>query len=1124
MPNPGTNCNSTNNFTNFCFSTESSNNINVCGGMSGLSGTYGSYGAGNIAVNWGLLNGCDAMNGGWSVQVYDCVGLDTGSLTDATITFTGTDLCGASQTVTYSTPPGFSSPINDNSCNSASASIFTVSPAVAPPLLACNFGFEWSSDPYVYIADSTASLNINLTSLTDAAGNPVPWQNISFTLSTTISCDSLASENDCFGGNGSDTELYVNIPQTLTTITDVGPVCIDNGTVQLEVDMPGGTWSGPGIVDAALGVFDPTIAGEGSFSINYTYPDPCVLQDDATISVEVAPNLTLELPEDVCVDALPFSLVSSPTDGIFSGLGITDPLLGTFDPAIAGEGTHTISMTTSTVCPINLTDDINVQPLPILDVSANADVCPGDDVMIQAEGAESYLWTPATYLSADNIDAPFVSLEATTTYTVEGTSEFGCTSQGQVTLTLLGEPSVGIIPPAMACPGAPVLLTAEGSAGSWTWSLASGGPLGVGQVLNSTFDQTTVVEVEVTDNCQNTATAQMTVPIEATPSIYAGMDEVLCTGASTQLTANIVGNYNSLLWTSLNGSILDAPQLVTIQTSAEGLYTATITTALGCEYSDDIFVDVVPLPTVNAGDDTAVCGGQPHSLNATGAATYSWSPATGLSNPTIASTDATINAPVTYTVTGVDGNGCVNTDQISLTIIPSPQLNAQSVAMICPGSQVLLQATGSMGSYNWSPATGLNTVVGDAVIASPMVTTQYTVTLTDLCGVQLSLPVNVPVEQLYTASAGSDIDFCEGEEATLLGAVTGSNPTISWYNGGTLLPDADSETLVTTVPGTYSIQVQTPLGCMYDDAVIVNEIAYPTFYLPDTISFCQGTSATLTIPGVWDALQWSNGSVASTINVASEGDYSVSVTNDGCSTEDEVHVYRVDLPVIQLGPNVVICQGETATLSCGYSGQWSTGASGDSIVVATAGTYTFEYTEEGCSVSDFVNVSVNPLPYVDAVTTQYGCMNEPFTITINDYSAGSYQWSDGSEGTNLTVDQPGDYWFMVTNSCGSEAATIAVVLEDCSEALYVPNCFTPDNDGINDAWKVVARHVQSMKTCVLNRWGEVVFESNDPDPVWIGNVRGSDTYVPDGLYFFRIEFERRNGENDLREGTMFVIR
>ncbi|MFM7726716.1 MAG: hypothetical protein ACKO7B_08440, partial [Flavobacteriales bacterium] len=361
---------------------------------------------------------------------------------------------------------------------------------------------------------------------------------------------------------------------------------------------------------------------------------------------------------------------------------------------------------------------------------------------------------------------------------------------------------------------------------------------------------------EVTDNCQNTATAQVTVPIEATPSIDAGDDVVLCTGSSTQLTATMVGNYNSLLWTTMNGAITGSPSLATIQTTLDGVYTATITTSLGCEYSDDVSVDVVPLPTVNAGDNTAVCGGQPHPLAATGATTYSWSPATGLSNPSSATPNVTINAPITYTVTGTDGNGCVNTDQISLTIVPPPQLNAQSVAMICPGSDVLLQASGSAGNYAWSPATGLNTTTGDAVMASPMVTTQYTVTLTDECGVQLTLPVNVPVEQLYTATAGNDVNFCEGEEATLLGNVTGSNPDISWYNGGSLIPGANNETLITSQPGTYSIQVQTPLGCTYDDAVIVNEIAYPTFYLADTISFCPGTSATLTIPGSWDALQW----------------------------------------------------------------------------------------------------------------------------------------------------------------------------------------------------------------------------------------------------------------------------
>jgi gliding motility-associated-like protein len=1128
MPNPGALgqgavCNSNNNISNLCFSTESNNNINVCNGMTTLSGTYGTYGPGSVPINWPTIYGCDAMNGGWVVQVYDCIGGDTGALTDATITFSGTDLCGAPQNVSYTTPNNFSSAINDNSCSAASASSFTVAPANSPATLNCAFGYEWTSEPPVNIPNSTSSLNIDITSLTDLAGNPIPWQNIDFTLSTTINCDELASDNDCFGGNGSDTETYVNIPQTPTTISDIQPLCISNGSIQLTADVPGGTWSGTGITDAAQGTFDPMVAGEGSFTISYSFLDPCILSDNTQIIVEIEPTLVLNLPEDVCEDAAPFNLVTSPTDGVFNGNGIVDPILGTFDAGLAGLGTHTISMVSNTVCPVNLTDDITVQPLPNLIVSADGDVCPGNDVQIEATGADSYQWFPSLYLSADNVGAPIVSLESTTLYTVVATSIFGCEAIGEVTLTLLDVPTISVEQPAPTCPGNNVTLMAQGSTGTWEWSLSDGTPLGVGPTLDVSFDETSSVQVNVVDACLNTANTQVTITVEEMPSINAGTDAVLCEGSTAQLVANIVGAYVAIQWTTVDGTIIGASDGLSISTSEEGTYQATIQTQLGCTYSDNVFLNVVPLPSVNAGDDDDACSSQPFALQASGASTYFWSPAFGLNTTSGASVNATISAPSTYTVTGTDGNGCVNTDQISLSIVPQPQLSAQSVSMICPGADVLLTAAGSEGDYTWSPATALNAVTGSEVTASPLVTTQYTVTLTDVCGIQLQAQVNVPVETLYTVNAGSDTGFCEGEEVVIDGIVTGPNPSISWYNG-TLLGGESSESIVVNSPGTYALQVETPLGCIYDDAVIVNEIDYPTFYLPDTVSYCQGEFATLSIPGTWDFVQWSNGTQASSIDVTQEGDYQVAVTNDGCTTNDEVHVYRINLPVIQLGPDVEICQGQTAVLSAGYEGEWSTGATGDSIVVATAGEYSFTFFLEGCEVEDALNVIVNPLPFIDAATTQFGCIDQSYTIVINDYAAGSYEWQDGSQSPYLIVDTPGDYWFMVTNVCGSEVEFISVVFEDCEEALYAPTCFTPDNDGVNDVWQVVTRNINLMTTRVLNRWGEVVFESNDVAPVWTGGFKGSDTYVADGLYFFRIEFERKDGQKELREGSMFIIR
>ena len=214
--------------------------------------------------------------------------------------------------------------------------------------------------------------------------------------------------------------------------------------------------------------------------------------------------------------------------------------------------------------------------------------------------------------------------------------------------------------------------------------MADGSSLGTGSPIDLTFDETTIVTAEVTDACLNTATIQVTVPIEAIPEVDAGNDVILCTGSTVTIQADVVGNYANLQWSTLDGAIAGADNLPAMQTSTEGTYTATITTALGCTYADDVFVDVVPLPIVDAGSNTDVCSGQPFSLGATGAATYSWQPANWLNNSSISNPSATIITQVTFTVTGTDLNGCVNTDVVTLSIIPQPVITGSSVAMICP--------------------------------------------------------------------------------------------------------------------------------------------------------------------------------------------------------------------------------------------------------------------------------------------------------------------------------------------------------------------------------------------------------------------------------------------------------
>jgi hypothetical protein len=133
---------------------------------------------------------------------------------------------------------------------------------------------------------------------------------------------------------------------------------------------------------------------------------------------------------------------------------------------------------------------------------------------------------------------------------------------------------------------------------------------------------------------------------------------------------------------------------------------------------------VNPLPVVNAGADVSICTGSSTTLTATGAVTYVWN--------TGATTDAITVSPTTtttYTVTGTDANGCVNTDQVTVTVNPLPVVDAGPDVTICSGGSTILTATGA-ASYVWDNGAGITA----SVTVSPTTTTTYTVTGTDANG------------------------------------------------------------------------------------------------------------------------------------------------------------------------------------------------------------------------------------------------------------------------------------------------------------------------------------------------------------------------------------------------------
>ncbi|HYC27153.1 MAG TPA: hypothetical protein VEB42_00035, partial [Chitinophagaceae bacterium] len=177
-------------------------------------------------------------------------------------------------------------------------------------------------------------------------------------------------------------------------------------------------------------------------------------------------------------------------------------------------------------------------------------------------------------------------------------------------------------------------------------------------------------------------------------------------------------------------------------------------------------------PLVNADNDTSFCAGLSVKLNATGAATYSWQPTTGLSNANIPNPVANPATTTKYYVSGTTATGCTAKDSVTVTVNPKPTITKTKDTSVCINSTAQLYAAGGV-SYVWSPAATLSDPNIPNPVASPKGLTIYTVQVTDgnNCINKDSVKVDIRQKPTFTVSAGKAI--CEGKTITL--TATGGN-------------------------------------------------------------------------------------------------------------------------------------------------------------------------------------------------------------------------------------------------------------------------------------------------------------------------------------------------------------
>lgn len=273
--------------------------------------------------------------------------------------------------------------------------------------------------------------------------------------------------------------------------------------------------------------------------------------------------------------------------------------------------------------------------------------------------------------------------------------------------------------------------------------------------------------------------------------------------------------------------------------------------------------------------------------------------------------------------------------------------------------------------------------------------------------------------------------------------------------------------------------------------------------------------------------KWSDGSNQPTLLVNKPGRYSVRVTTPCKVLTDTITIdYALDF---DLGADTTLCNGQTLPLvvpanpSATY--RWQDGSGQPAYTVKQAGQYSIRVNQANCTVTDSIQVRYIRPPNLELGPDKDLCGAERFTITPT-ISDGQFAWDDQFADVKRTVDSSGVFRARVSNSCATVNDSIVISYGACDCILYAPNSFTPNGDGLNDVFLAYGCGDISILTfTVVDRWGEVIFQTSKPPFQWDGIYR--NTLCATGPYAWQITYNLRKGRRQVpgqQQGTINLIR
>lgn len=654
--------------------------------------------------------------------------------------------------------------------------------------------------------DTVCSNNSKITAATYGRG---AWQSDLLTTNNPV-VDFSVPASSCAGLPVNFTNNTSNNPDSFKwTVTGPGTVTYLNSTNNKSTN-PQVSFSTPGSYSIEL------YAKKNNFGY-------CSLKKTNIITINNAGNLTLNFGDTTICPADSVTYIASGATHYnwspAAGLSVDTGKNVTVAPTT--NTTYSVISNVNGNCLDTVTFTVTVKPFPNVTITGNPKVCIGDTGTFVVSGADSFTWSPNTFLSNDTARNMKIAPTSNITYNILARSGSLCPIVKKLNLTALTKPTFtySATPSKSICLGDSTQVDYTGNITTVNWNPTTNVRSISGTSASLKPIATTKYYVNTTDTNFCPLKDSFTITIVPVPKVAISGPSQTCTGASINLTASGADSFTWSPSTFLNQT---NTATVTCTPTADITYTVTGKTGICASTATKSLTVGTTAANVQITGNAVICPNTRSKLTATGASTYTWAPASAVDNPNNDIVYVTATTPITLTVTGVL-TGCTGTKTIVLTQASSPIVTYTTNKVsnnICNNDTLKLNLKGAK-TYSLAPIYNLSSLNDSTFYLYPRNTTEYTITGTSALGCNGSNKVNVTVNPLPTISIAPQISTVTRGDSIKISA--SGNDAYTWTPTTYIVSGANNKSM-TTKPDSnivYTLTATSSFGCKSSSVAIV---------------------------------------------------------------------------------------------------------------------------------------------------------------------------------------------------------------------------------------------------------------------------------------------------------------